>query len=168
MTVLDAQLSAAVMAKMLDEGYLDGFPPGVQDRFKGKSILMLTGHILACARVCHEANRALQVTLGEAASPPWDDAEDWMKETTCNGILFKIRNPLSSPSALHENWMIEKLASGWRYGEVKDVAKKEHPCLITYDKLPLGQRQKDELFNAIVRALLLRPLTSVPEPTDEV
>jgi hypothetical protein len=56
------------------------------------------------------------------------------------------------PSASHESWLEEKRADGWKYGPVKDAAKKEHPCFMPYDGLPVDQRLKDYLFSAIVEA----------------
>jgi hypothetical protein len=46
--------------------------------------------------------------------------------------------------------MQEKKAAGWIYGPVKDPEKKEHPCIVPYDQLPIEQRTKDYLFKAIV------------------
>ena len=54
---------------------------------------------------------------------------------------------------MHNNWSAEKVADGWVYGEVKDVEKKTHPCLVPFDQLPLFQQKKDKLFSAIVDAL---------------
>ena len=39
-------------------------------------------------------------------------------------------------------------------GPVKDPEKKEHPCFLPYDELPLSQRIKDYLFTAVVEAAL--------------
>jgi len=36
---------------------------------------------------------------------------------------------------------------------VKDPEKKQHPCFVPYDELPIQQRRKDALFVSIVRAL---------------
>jgi hypothetical protein len=43
-------------------------------------------------------------------------------------------------------------ADGWRYGKVKDPARKTHPTL-PWDELPAEQQLKDRLFIAIVQAL---------------
>lgn len=111
--------------------------------------------IWSCACVCHEANRALQLEFSEIPSPPWDEAEEWMRESSYNGVLFLVKNPESSFAALHDNWVLDKLADGWRYGPIKNTDTKEHPCLVDYNDLSIQQRRKDMLFKAIVTALLL-------------
>jgi hypothetical protein len=54
----------------------------------------------------------------------------------------------------HEQWMFHKLQEGWQYGSVKDAVKKEHPCLVPYEELPIEQRTKDYIFGAIVRVFM--------------
>lgn len=104
------------------------------------------------ARICHEANRALQVELGDpAVSPHWEEAPDWQRESAIEGVKKTLDG--HSPSELHESWCEFKLKDGWVYGEVKDADKKTHPCLIHYDALPEEQRVKDDLFYQIVWSL---------------
>lgn len=105
------------------------------------------------AHICHEANRAYCKTLGDASQPSWEDAPDWQKKSAINGVNFHLDNPGSSPSQSHENWLAEKTAAGWKYGPVKDPEKKEHPCCVPYDQLPVEQRRKDLLFIAVVEAM---------------
>ena len=38
----------------------------------------------------------------------------------------------------HGRWNVERLLSGWRYAEAKDVGKKLSPYLVPWNKLPLG------------------------------
>jgi len=45
-----------------------------------------------------------------------------------------------------------KVDSGWVYGEVKDVEKKTHPCIVPYEQLPVEQQSKDYIFKGIVDA----------------
>jgi hypothetical protein len=53
--------------------------------------------------------------------------------------------------------MEEKIVAGWRYGPVKDVKNREHPCMVEYDELPMEQRVKDFIFLSIARTLLALP-----------
>jgi hypothetical protein len=104
------------------------------------------------ARVCHEANRAIQQVTGDPAiSPPWDEAPDWQRESAVEGVEKAIAG--ATPEQLHESWCEFKLADGWAYGPVKDAEAKTHPCLVAYDQLPAEQRSKDAVFSAIVQAL---------------
>ncbi len=105
------------------------------------------------AQVCHEANREYCRTIGDYSQQHWDQAEPWQRESAIKGVAFALANPTALPSAQHDAWGADKLRDGWRYGPVKDAAKKEHPCLVAYDKLPVQQRLKDALFIGVVRAL---------------
>lgn len=105
------------------------------------------------ARVCHEANRAYCQSIGDNSQPAWDDAPDWQRTSAIKGVEFTIANPEAPPSASHDSWLEEKRATGWKHGPVKDPEKKEHPCFVPYAELPVEQRRKDALFQAVVRAL---------------
>jgi hypothetical protein len=69
-------------------------------------------------------------------------------------VKYTRENPAAAPSDSHNNWLAEKTANGWGYGPVKDPEKKEHPCFVAYDELPVEQRTKDYLFQAVVRSLI--------------
>lgn len=104
------------------------------------------------ARVCHEANRALQHAFGEEkASPPWDEAPEWQRESAIYGVTQARQG--ATPEQLHESWCEMKRQGGWTHGTVKDDEALTHPCLITYDQLPDEQKVKDHVFSAIVGAL---------------
>lgn len=105
------------------------------------------------ARACHEVNRAYCTAIGDYSQPVWEDAEDWQKESAVLGVKAVIANPRGTPQDSHANWLAHKQAEGWVYGPKKDPAKKEHPCMVPYDQLPLEQRVKDYLFIAVVRTL---------------
>ena len=55
--------------------------------------------------------------------------------------------------AMNDAWLDEKRREGWKYGAIKDPAKKEHPCFVPYDDLPREQKMKDDLFTRTVRAI---------------
>ena len=105
------------------------------------------------AEVAHETNRAYCKTLGDFSQMSWANAHDWQKLSAVNGVKFHLANPEAGCSGSHESWLKEKEATGWKYGEVKDVEKKEHPCFVPYDKLPEKQKIKDALFVGVVRAM---------------
>lgn len=108
---------------------------------------------IVIARVCHEANRAFCQSIGDNSQKAWDDAEEWQRESAVNGVQFAFANPGLSAEDQHEAWVADKLRAGWQYGPVKNAEKKEHPCLVLYQRLPPEQQMKDHLFRAIVKAL---------------
>jgi hypothetical protein len=101
------------------------------------------------ARICHEVNRIYCKSIGDNSQAPWDDAPEWQRQSAINGVRHKLENPQATPEDSHKNWLTEKERDGWKYGPVKDVEKKEHPCFVSYHELPESQRIKDELFLAV-------------------
>jgi hypothetical protein len=110
------------------------------------------------AHICHEANRAYCLSIGDRSQSPWDSATKWQQESMVAGVEFCLANPDAPPSANHEAWLQHKLAEGWKYGETKDPEKKEHPCCVPYDQLPDEQKVKDRLIKAIVAVLSAEPV----------
>jgi len=110
-------------------------------------------NITNIARVCHAANKAWCESNGDHTQKPWEEAEAWQRESAIQGVEFALANPEAPDSAQHDSWVLSKLKAGWKYGPVKDAAKKEHPCIIPFEALPEFQRKKDSLFRAIVNAL---------------
>lgn len=117
------------------------------------------------ARVAHEANRAYCAALGDVSQSAWDLAPDWQRQSAIAGVAFHAANPDASPAASHESWLAEKERDGWKYGEVKDPEKKEHPCFVPYDQLPAEQRAKDYIFSAVCRNLLPPASATADKPT---
>lgn len=115
--------------------------------------ILLAQKVERIARVTHEANRAYCQGIGDDSQKPWDEAPQWQKDSAIKGVLFNLQNPGAPASASHDSWLAEKEATGWKYGPVKDPEKKEHPCFVPYEQLPVEQRLKDHLFKAVVAAL---------------
>jgi len=106
------------------------------------------------AKTAHEVNRAYCLSTGDTTQPLWEDAPEWQKNSAINGVKFHIENPDAKPEDSHNSWLKEKETDGWKYGEVKDPEKKEHPCFVPYDKLPQEQKTKDYLFIGVVRSFV--------------
>ena len=44
---------------------------------------------------------------------------------------------------VHEVWAQSRTEQGWTYGEVRNDALKQHPCLIPYEELPEVEKVYD-------------------------
>jgi len=107
--------------------------------------------IAICAEAGHEVNRLYCQSLGDLSQPLWADAPSWQKESAIKGVAGAIEG--ASPEDSHKSWLVEKEATGWKYGPVKDPEKKEHPCMVPYADLPEDQQLKDFLYLTTVRAM---------------
>jgi hypothetical protein len=105
------------------------------------------------ARVAHEVNRAYCESIGDNTQVSWDNAPAWQKDSALIGVEMHLANPDATPEKSHESWLAHKAADGWKYGPVKDVEKKEHPCFIPFAELPTNQKTKDFLFRSVVHSL---------------
>lgn len=105
------------------------------------------------ARVCHEVNRAYCAAIGDSSQVAWENAPQWQRDSAIKGVEFTIATPNAEPHDSHNSWLAEKERDGWKFGPVKDVDAKTHPCFVPYDQLPVDQRTKDYLFQAVVKAL---------------
>ena len=107
------------------------------------------------AEIAHEQNRIYCVSIGDNSQTYWDGAPQWQKDSAINGVDAIAQGKIQRPSASHANWLAEKEAAGWVYGEEKDPEEKTHPCIVPFDDLPPEQRFKDHLFFTTVTNLLL-------------
>lgn len=115
------------------------------------------------ARMCHEVNRAYCEAIGHTSQTSWNEAPEWQKESARKGVQAHVdSNFTMKPEDSHNSWLAEKEKDGWVYGEVKDLAKRTHPCMLPYSELPVAQRTKDYLFGAVVHtSYLIEPLKPV-------
>ena len=102
------------------------------------------------AEICHQVNKIYCESIGDFSQPNWENAPQWQKESTINGVKYHLNNDNTTPADSHNNWLKEKINNGWKYGKEKDPLKKTHPCIIPFEELPKEQQTKDKLFLAIV------------------
>lgn len=103
----------------------------------------------ACARAAHEVLRAYNEVIGDAVAPEWERCPHHMRTVTRNGVLPALQG--TSPADSHARWCEGMAAQGWVWGPAKDPARKQHPYLTEFDKLPESARAKDHLFVSVVR-----------------
>ena len=58
-----------------------------------------------------------------------------------DGEIMELCELLSENT--HEVWSAGRIKDGWVYGEVRDDAKKHHPCLGPYEQLSEGEKEYD-------------------------
>jgi hypothetical protein len=104
------------------------------------------------AKTCHEVNKTWCELNNDFSQMKWEEAPQWQKDSVINGVNFHLSNPNSKPEDSHNNWLKIKEEEGWVYGEIKDIDKKQHPCMLPYNKLPKEQTIKDSLFIAVVHS----------------
>ena len=116
---------------------------------------------IAIAMMCHAINAAYCQSMGDDSQPTWDDTPESHKQSLIAGVEMHLANPDATPEQSHESWYKVKEAEGWKYGEVKDMEKKEHPCFLPYEELPDEQKAKDYLFRTTVHLV-----KHLPDPED--
>ena len=110
--------------------------------------------IVQIAKTCHEVNKTYCESLGDYSQKSWDLSPEWQKQSAINGVKFHLSNPTAGPSASHISWMKEKLDNGWVYGKLKDSENKTHPCLVSYEDLPIEQKLKDYFFISVIKSFI--------------
>ena len=116
---------------------------------------------IAIAMMCHAINATYCQSLGDDSQSTWDDTPESHKQSLIAGVEMHLANPDATPEQSHESWYKVKEAEGWKYGEVKDMEKKEHPCFLPYEELPDEQKAKDYLFRTTVHLV-----KHLPDPED--
>ena len=110
--------------------------------------------VLITAKTCHHANKAYCESLGDRSQEDWANSLSEIREEATKGVWFCFSNPESQASDVHDAWVTEKICKGWKYGAVKDVEKKEHPCCVPFNKLPAEHQRKVFLFMAVCDGVL--------------
>jgi hypothetical protein len=105
------------------------------------------------ARAVHEMNRRWCQLNGDDSQAPWEKAPGWQRKATYAQIQFHIDHPEAKANHSHDSWLNQKLNDGWKYGPVKDPAKKEHPDIVPYEQLSAVARAKDSIFSLVVDTL---------------
>ena len=106
------------------------------------------------ASVCHNVNKAYCEAIGDLSQSEWELAPEWQRQSAINGVKAHINSGLTMlPEDSHISWKKQKESEGWIYGPVKDVERKEHPCMVDYNQLPQSQKIKDYLFREVVHTL---------------
>lgn len=56
----------------------------------------------------------------------------------------------------HDVWAVGRIKEGWRYGEKRDDANKQTPCLVEYEDLPDSEKEYDRNTSLETIKLILK------------
>jgi ryanodine receptor 2 len=57
---------------------------------------------------------------------------------------------------VHELWAKQRISEGWKFGNTRDDAKKEHPCLVPYFQLSDSEKEYDRISAIETIKLILK------------
>jgi hypothetical protein len=112
------------------------------------------------AEACATNNRRLCRLFQQEPSPTWKNASPAMRESLRQGVRLVLSGAL--PRELHEAWLENRKAAGWKRGPKLDRAGKVHPDLVPWQRLPIGSQFKTFAFMETV-AELMRVYNGSPE-----
>lgn len=102
------------------------------------------------AKHAHEVNLLYCISLSDHSQRPWNETPEEIKESARIGARAVLNRETITPEEQHALWLKTKTEQGWKYGPVKDMDKKEHPCFVPYSELPAAMKIKDSLFREAV------------------
>lgn len=103
------------------------------------------------ARTCHQALKTYSESIAEYHLSNWGDASERYRELMCIAVEIHLAGDFDA-EVTHSSWVEEQLNQGWSYGPVRDVKKKQHPCIVPFNQLPREQQLKGQIFRNIVHA----------------
>lgn len=105
------------------------------------------------AKASHAVIAAMASEFDNNQMPAWDDAEQWMRDSSIETVQAILNDPYLPNSHFHNVWMAQRIAAGWKWGPVRNNDTKENPAMVPYDELPPHQRAKDGVLKALVDSL---------------
>lgn len=63
------------------------------------------------------------------------------EEITLPSYIESVRDKMAENT--HEVWAMNKIEAGWCYSETRDDVNKTHPCLTSFERLPLNEKKYD-------------------------
>lgn len=73
-------------------------------------------------------------------------------------VLSKELEALAEDIAknVHEVWSAGRMKDGWTYGEERNDAKRQHPCLVPYEELTEEEKEYDRNTSVETIKLILK------------
>ena len=105
------------------------------------------------AEIAHNTIMLYKAKLKQETIAWWDTPKE-TKDSVLAGVEYVMNNPHTTGEQQHQAWVKYKKDTGWIWGAEIDSKLKTHPNMVAYSKIPEHERIKDELFIAVVKALL--------------
>ena len=112
------------------------------------------------AEALHTVTRLLGRTDGQTIST-WAELGNEDRLRSAMAINAIMRDSTRTAEELHNLWLQIKVSMGWKYGPVYNLGKLEHPCIISFDRLPTEEKLKDEIWLFLTE--LFRPYMQLEE-----
>ena len=84
-------------------------------------------------------------------------------------ILPQELNNLAEAIAknVHEVWSAGRMADGWTYGEERNDALKQHPCLVPYEELSEEEKEYDRKTSQETLKLIMQLGFKISQETND-
>ena len=123
---------------------LDFLQPTEEGRKVMKEIITPTEFIYEVARL--EA-----IASGRSIVPElWSERDEKFRSQMTEYVESLRGKALPTHEEAHDSWWRKYEEMGWVYGAVRDTEKKTHPDMVPFNDLPKDERDKDEIFLALV------------------
>ena len=99
----------------------------------------------------HEVGRAVYTSFNLMSLPVWGELEDDDRKIQIAITKEAVKNRKIDGAAYHKLWSEALSAMGWVIGPAPDAATKQHPGLVSYDKLPAHERQRCVMQSHLIR-----------------
>jgi len=87
------------------------------------------------------------------------------KDVTLAQYIESIRDKLAEN--IHEIWAMNKINAGWVFGEARDDINKRHPCLTSFERLPVSEKKYDiTLALQTLKTIMALGMTTWDSPTN--
>ena len=100
------------------------------------------------AEFVYEAARLENTAAHRPINPePWGQRDPAFRRNMIQAVARQCgRNRLTSPAALHADWVRAYRTMGWRYGSSRNVQAKTHPDMVPLSRLGRKEQEKDWVF----------------------
>lgn len=108
--------------------------------------------IVGLGKICHEALKAFDETMGHFSQPAWENCDAWYQRVMVEMVTFLLKEQRDI-NQLHVYWGVMMKGTGWRYGIKFNSKTKEHPNMKKFEEISFEEQLKYALILSIVIAM---------------